>query len=182
MCVFIILSRSVCMCVWVCSAYGGHCWPLAMSVCECAFSSFASFSASFSPRLQLTPGQEYRTTLFLSLLIPLFFLFFLLLAGLQSSLLTACIHFISNWHPLFLVASFGCYWLIVHPVAYGLLHCLVFWLVPIVFWRLPLLHWFPLALIIFSWLLLTFGKHRLSFSFYKKKFLYAYIWKNKQGW
>lgn len=62
------------MCVCVCSAYGGHCSPLAMSVCECAFSSFASFSLSLSPRLQLTPGQEYRTTLLLSLLILLFLL------------------------------------------------------------------------------------------------------------
>lgn len=164
MCIFIILSRSLYMCVYVCvqpTEDTADPWPWVCAgwrVWTCIF-IMCEFLFELQPEVTVDPWPGIYDTIFLSLLL----LLFLLLAGLQSSLLRACIHFASNWPALFLLASFGCYWLIVHPVAYGFLHCLVFWLVPIVFWRLPLSHWLPVALITFSWLLLTFGKHRFSF-------------------
>lgn len=177
MCVFIILSRSLYMCVCVCSAYRGHCWPLAVSVCAgwrvwtCIF-IICEFLSELQPEATVDPWPGIYDTIFPSLLL---LLFFLLLAGLQSSLL---IELAFTLPPTGLHCF---YWH--HLAAIGLLYIL--WLM--VFCIVLYFGWFPLfsegfhcrtgflwlwlPSLGFCWLLAITDS---VFFFY---FSYAHIWK-----
>lgn len=117
-CIFVNLSRSVCVhvCVFVCvcvlSIWRTQLTPGCECVCESVFPSFMSVSLPLraSAGATVDPLNKNKTS-------PIFpnrslhlLLLFLLLAGLQSILLTARLHFASNWLPLFLLASSGFYW------------------------------------------------------------------------
>lgn len=126
------------------------------------------FLSELQPEATVDPWPGIYYTIFLSLLL---LLFFLLLAGLQSSLL---IELVFTLPPTGLHCF---YWH--HLAAIGLLYIL--WLM--VFCIVLYFGWFPLfsegfhcrtvALITFSWLLLTFGNHRFCFFFLN--FSYAHI-------